>query len=214
VKAFDRDGDDAVAFLDTEERLVIARIVADVGMLLGNEDFGELHPVEDTDEDALFRHLAGLEKSLATPDDPAVLRLLPPASKDTEIAQEFRNLTEHGLREDKTQRLREVWTALSQEQEEWRVPLEHATATAAALTDVRLVLATRLGLETDEDAERLHTEIALAGHAVDTDAAEDLGVDPQRAWLGMVYQALTWLQDSLVTAAMGEPVVYEEGSAG
>jgi hypothetical protein len=80
---------------------------------------------------------------------------------------------------------------------------EDALATASALTDVRLVLASRLALETDDDAERLHSEIALATHALATDADRELDIDPERVWLGMLYQALTWLQDSLIEFLMG-----------
>ena len=76
------------------------------------------------------------------------------------------------------------------------MPGTRRCATAAALTDVRLVLASRLGLHTDEDAERLHAEIELATHALETDDDGSLPVDPERVWLGMLYQALTWLQES------------------
>ncbi|MFV0286057.1 MAG: DUF2017 family protein, partial [Demequina sp.] len=106
------------------------------------------------------------------------------------------------LRSLKVARLRTMWEQLSDEGDEWQVRLDEALATASALTDVRLVLAARLRLETDEDAERLHAEIDLASHAMDTDAHEDLGVDPERVWLGMLYQALTWLQESLLQCLM------------
>ena len=77
-------------------------------------------------------------------------------------------------------------------------PADEALATAAALTDVRLVLASRLGLVTDDDADRLHHEIDLASHALESDDEHALPVDHERVWLGMLYQALTWLQESLV----------------
>ncbi len=193
-----RDGI-AVAELDSDERKVVARIVADVGLLLGDEVFGmDTSTSHGDDEEYIFRHLRGLEESLAAPDDPAILRLLPNASDDREVSDEFRRLTEPDLRTLKVDRLRRVWEQLSEEGPEWSVALEQVLPTAAALTDVRLVIASRLGLDTDEDAERLHAEIELAAHAMETDADEQLGVDPERVWLGMLYRALTWLQDSLV----------------
>jgi hypothetical protein len=206
VKGFtERDGV-AVAELDADERAVVARIVADVGLLLGGEPFGmtaEPERPERDEADDIFAHLAGLEESLAEPDDPAIMRLLPNAAPtDREVASEFRRLTESDLRLTKVTRLRAMWVQLSEDGPEWEVPAEEAMATASALTDIRLVLAARLSLNTDEDADRLHTEIELAEHALDTSAEDDLMVDPERVWLGMLYQALTWLQETLVAFVM------------
>lgn len=209
MRAFQVAGSLAVAELDDEERTVIARIVADVGELLGGEKFatrdGE-DPGRDGlrgEADDLFRSLAGLDDAPVEPSDPAVRRILPTASRDdSDVAAEFRRLTESDLRATKVQRLRTMWEQLNDAYPEWEVSLDEAMATAAALTDVRLALAARLRLETDEDAERLHEEIELAAHAVDTDAADELGVDAERIWLGMLYQALTWLQESLLQCLM------------
>ena len=203
MRAFARRGELAVASLDSEERTVVARIVADVGLLLGGDVFGlERDRLPEPADDDILRHLRDFEEALAAPDDPAVLRLLPSASDDREVADEFRRLTEPDLRDLKVRRLRKVWEQLSEEGEEWVVPLDAAMDVAGALTDVRLVIASRLGVETDDDAERLSTEIELAAHAVETDADAQLGVDPERLWLGMLYGALAWRQDSLVVALM------------
>ena len=145
--------------------------------------------------------------ALSDPEDPAVLRVLPNAAPtDREVADEFRRLTEPELRATKVDRLRVIWQALSEEGDLWEVPAEDAMATAAALTDVRLVLASRLGVVTDEDADSLHHEIELAEHAMATGAAGDLSIDPERVWLGMLYQALTWLQESLMNYVMRDDV--------
>lgn len=202
MRGFEARGTEAVAELDDEERLVVARIVADVAGLLGAEPFGLDHddyPAAASDIDDPFEHLRGLEESIREPSDPAILRLLPNAAPtDREAAAEFRRLTDGELRSTKIRRLRRIWEDLSTGGDEWVVPADAALATAAALTDVRLVLASRLGLATDEDADRLHQEIDLASHALETDDDGTLPVDPERVWLGMLYQALTWLQESLV----------------
>jgi hypothetical protein len=207
VKGFTADGDAAVAVLDDEERLVVARIVADVALLLGADAFGEgheTHPAQASDIDDPFEHLRGLEESIREPSDPAILRLLPNAAPaDREVADEFRRLTDGELRATKIRRLRRIWDQLSDDGDDWIVAHEEALPTAAALTDVRLVLASRLGLHTDDDADRLHHEIDLASHALETDDEGALPVDHERVWLGMLYQALTWLQETLVEYVAG-----------
>lgn len=206
MRGFEARDTVAVAELDEEERMVVARIVADVGLLLGGETFGLYPHVEPDRLDAtqeMMRALQGLEDSLAEPDDPAVLRLLPNAAPtDREVADEFRRLTDTDLRDLKVARLRTMWEQLSEDGPEWVVSREEAMPTASALTDVRLVLASRLAVNTDEDAERLHSEIELAAHALETGADRELDVDPERMWLGMLYQALTWLQESLIAFLM------------
>jgi len=199
--------DAAVAELDAEERAVIARVVADVGLLLGGEPFAMEDESPEDDEDPVFRYLRGLETALSDPDDPAVLRVLPNASPDDrEVADEFRRFTEPELRALKVDRLRTIWRALSDDGPEWIVPAEEALNTAAALTDIRLVLASRLGLETDDDAAGLHADIDRAHDAHTGAYAASAAENPERVWLGMLYEALTWLQESLMSYVMRDDV--------
>ncbi|WNM25221.1 DUF2017 family protein [Demequina capsici] len=200
MRGFERQGDTVVAVLDEEERTVIARIIADVGLLLGDVRFGAQDDEDDDepdDEKALFDGLADLGGVRTQPVDPAVLRLLPDASPaDAEVSAEFRRLTEGDLRALKLDRLRRMWDQLGADGDAWVLKVDEAMPTAAAFTDVRLVLATRLGLDTDEDVDRLHQEIDEGVRALDED--EDAPVDHERVWLGMLYQALSWLQETLV----------------
>lgn len=207
MRGFEPRGEVAVAELDAEERAVVARVIADVGLLLDGESFGTERARVDDAEEELFRYLRGFESALSDPEDPAVLRVLPNAAPtDREVADEFRRLTEPELRATKVDRLRVMWQALSEDGPEWEVPAHEAMSTAAALTDVRLVLAARLGIDTDEDASALHRELELAEHALATGAGSELSVNPERVWLGMLYQALTWLQESLMTFVMRDDV--------
>jgi Domain of unknown function (DUF2017) len=139
------------------------------------------------DEAAL---LAQLESDLAVspPADPAVARLLPDASReDPALAQSFRRLTEHELREHKRTALELAASALRRP---GSVVLDDSEAQALlkGLTDVRLVLAERLGIQTDEDGEFLHA--AIAAGAGDGDEAWS-----QAAGL---YDVVTFLQEDLV----------------
>ncbi|MGZ4613147.1 MAG: DUF2017 family protein [Kineosporiaceae bacterium] len=141
----------------------------------------------EPDEAAL---LARLEADLIPPRpaDPAVARLLPDASRDDpELAESFRRLTEPDLRERKRGALERAAAALRRPTP---VVLDDSEAQALlkGLTDVRLVLAERLGIQTDEDAEFLHA--AIAAGAGDGDAAWS-----QAAGL---YDVVTFLQEDLV----------------
>lgn len=87
------------------------------------------------------------------PEDPALARLLPSGSRDDpEAAAEYRRLTEPGLRARKIAGLDRCVRALRAGTPP-RIPLtdEEAVALTVALTDARLVLGERLGLDADDD---------------------------------------------------------------
>ncbi len=232
MRAFRPVGRFYVAGLDRTEREVFATVVADVAELLGAERFTQ-RTFDDLDVAPPLVRMS--MESVAPPEDPAVRRLLPDASRDDEaVAAEFRRLTDAGLRSTKIERLRDVWTALTGPQEpvpgagiddddDFAVPRDRAQALAAGLTDVRLVLADRLGLETEDDADRLYEALEAQASAYDDadDAdyvdAEDDADDPDddrpareivaqevRAYLGSVYAALTWLQESLMAVLLAD----------
>lgn len=86
------------------------------------------------------------------PTDRAVARLFPSAYADAEAAAEFRRLTDGELRAGKRNdatRLRDTVDASTLE-------LETAESWLRAINDARLIFASRLGIETDDDAERLY----------------------------------------------------------
>jgi uncharacterized protein (DUF885 family) len=126
--------------------------------------------------------------------DPALDRLFPTGNReDEEEAAEFRRFTEQGLRSRKHANLMTtVRTLEAAVEDRWRLSRGQAPSVMIALTDVRLVMGERLGLRTDEDAERLEEQL------------EDLDpLDPVVFALS-VYDFLTWLQESLTRALMGE----------
>nr|WP_246125527.1 DUF2017 domain-containing protein [Cellulomonas xylanilytica] len=188
------------ARLDTDERDVIAALVADVAELLGagRLESRDPHAVAVGDGSPRMRI-----EPLPPPSDPAVRRLLPDASRDDpQVAEEFRRLTEDDLRAGKIARLTKLWGALTTPVEGWRadafvVAPQDAQDHAAAITDLRLVLAERLGIRTDEQAERLYD--TLLDSPQDDVAEVDEVLDPAaRRYLVAVYGALSWLQESLV----------------
>jgi len=179
--------------LHAQERALLARLLDDVEGLLADDAVergaapGEqADPQQPSDLDVL----AGLEASLSTPPptDPAVARLLPIGNRDDpDLAAGYRRLTEDGLRERKRAGLERASAALTRPDPVVLDPAE-TQALLKGMTDVRLVLAERLGLRTDADAEQLHADLARV---------DDL-VDPRMA-AAALYDALTWWQEALIS---------------
>jgi hypothetical protein len=212
MRAFRRRRGMYVARLDDDERGVIAALVADVAELLGAGRIDE-EPVASGDGSPRLQ----LEP-VAPPSDPAVRRLLPDASRDDpEVSAEFRRLTEDDLRAGKVARLSRLWTALTTPAEGHRadafaIDPEDAKDVAAALTDLRLVLAERLDIRTDDQAERLYDQL-LTSPTTDLDDTSTDQLDPAtRRYLVAVYGALSWLQESLVEALLTD--LRASGSSG
>ncbi|GCE76029.1 DUF2017 domain-containing protein [Cellulomonas biazotea] len=199
-----------VARLDATEREVVAALVADVAELLGADRFddaprpgGQGEPAGASTAPTAPVPTGPAAPVLRTedvppPEDPAVRRLLPDASRDDPaVAAEFRRLTEDDLRAGKVARLRVLWGLLTapgggRRHDGLSVSPAQAPDVAAALTDLRLVLAERLDVRTDEDAERLYDVLG------DDDApGRGPGTDVRR-YLVALYGALSWLQESLV----------------
>ncbi|HEY0260609.1 MAG TPA: DUF2017 family protein [Lacisediminihabitans sp.] len=129
----------------------------------------------------LARQVAGLVESRSGRLDPALLRLLPDAyPEDPEASAEFRRFTDDDLASRKIVNAGILAGSLAEAaaaSAPTRVRLDEETAQAwmRALTDIRLTLAARLGIEHDEDE----------------------GDDPA---LRLVYDWLGFVQGSLVDA--------------
>lgn len=141
---------------------------------------------------ALVEDLAGLLKPRAADDplglgllrdvtisaDPILARLLPDAYGDDEAASdEFRRLTEHGLRTHKSQALMAMATDLRESPGSVTLDAERAHAWLSGLNDLRLALGTRMGLGLD---------------------MPDMP-EPSAA-VAVLYDWLTWVQDGLIVA--------------
>ncbi|WP_167041760.1 DUF2017 domain-containing protein [Salinibacterium sp. ZJ454] len=136
-------------------------------------------------ETAILRDLARQVGELvesADHRDPALARLLPDAYRDDPAAAaEFRRLTAADLTARKAAGIRLIGAMLS-DSDSGRVVVTDPQALdwMRALTDIRLVIASRLGIEEDGDEGR-------------TDSDEDLFLRNAFDWLGFV-------QDSIVQA--------------
>lgn len=155
-------------------------IVAGLG-----SDFGSIPPTQDAGD--LGGRGFGAEER-----DPALDRLFPAANRtDASAAREFRRLTEDSLRARKLAGLSTAIEALSAATDD-RVELSETKAMPflVALTDLRLVLGDRLGLREDADAERLQA------------LAEEVNPQDPAAYAIVIYDFLTWLQETLATSML------------
>jgi len=194
ARAFQREGDRYVALLDEPERFMVGGLMQQTRTLLSPD-------VEPTG-DAFADLVASMGVSVATRDqdpvpsddrDPALDRLLPDAHRgDDRVAAEFRRLTEEGLRQRKSANLDVAMERLTVAQDD-RVELDgqQAAAFVTALTDVRLLLGERMGMRTEEDADRLYAAMEVID--------DDDPIGYAMAW----YDFLTWLQETLAHALMG-----------
>lgn len=93
--------------------------------------------------------------------DPAFSRLLPDAyPEDADASAEFRRFTSDEIVQRKIENARAVIASLARADPRGRVPLDEAAAQSwlRTLTDLRLVLASRLGIEQDGDEGRMDDE--------------------------------------------------------
>ena len=130
--------------------------------------------------------LLASEPGAARPTDPALLRLLPDVVADPAEAADLRRLSHDDVRRTKADHLRTLRRVALAAEPDVAVTAADAPGLTQALSHVRLVLAERLGIVTDEDSAALDHEIA-------TGAA-----DRDRTYLGTVWQMLGALQGAVV----------------
>lgn len=172
-----------VVRLDEAERAMLRDLLQQLRELV-RPDGG----ADGADSDPLAQ-LVGIDPAASTPTDPVLLRLFPDGYDDDEpeAAAEFRRFTERGLREGKLANAERVLSMLQGAED--KVVLERADIPPwlGALNDVRLAIGTRL--EVSEDPRD--------GPPEGSDEAGAVGY--------YIYDWLTFLQETLVRAAMGLP---------
>ncbi len=184
AKAFKYGRKGITGQLEQAERELLRNLFADIVDML--------EPASPAHTDPLAA-LIGLDMDVSVPTDPALKRLLPDVVTDVDeksagAALEFRQLTERSLRETKIGALRAA--ALDLDSDKLVLSGEQAKYWAMALNDVRLVLAERLSIRGEEDAERIH-------QLQDWSQADDVD-----SYLALVYNFVSWLQEALVQAML------------
>lgn len=149
-------------------------------------------PSAPLDALAEMLHLPGPVES---PTDPALRRLFPDAYQgDPSAAAEFRRYTQETLCAGKRADLGVVRRTLDEIEATGEAPVggEQLDAWLRTLTDARLVLGVRLGIEREDDVERLEEELA-----------ERPTISPRAAAFGL-FNWLGLLLEELVEAASGQ----------
>jgi hypothetical protein len=176
------------ATFDPAEANVIANLAGQVIELLRDRNGAQV-----TDTDPLVSEL-GLGGPSQPPEDPVLQRLLPDAYRDDpEDSAEFRRFTESALTSAKVANAETVLSTLEAggldlaDESETPVEIElgpdEVQAWLRSLTDIRLSLAVRLGIETEEDHMLL-----------------EKSPDQARVAMGELYDWLGYVQESLVQA--------------
>ncbi|WP_020573998.1 DUF2017 domain-containing protein [Actinopolymorpha alba] len=165
-----------------EEARVIQGLIGELVELIRDDVPAPSAPPEDTLA-ALVGHLGSTEP----PEDEVLARLFPNAYHgDEDAAGEFRRFTEHGLRDGKVKSAETVLESLGDPAYSDQVTVslnpDECQAWLRTLTDLRLALGTRLGVEQDDE-----------------DLWTRLPADDRRRQVYGVYVWLGWLQESLVT---------------
>jgi hypothetical protein len=180
AKAFKNGLKGITGYLEPAERDLLRGLVDDV--------ISMLEPEERENQDPLAA-LIGLDMEVTEPKDRALQRLLPNVMRGDDAGSlEFRQLTERSLREGKIGVLRAL--ALGLDKDDVVLTADEARYWSMGLNDVRLVLAERLDIRDEADADHIHL-------MQDWSQAEDV-----ESYLALVYNFTTWLQESLVQAML------------
>ncbi len=184
-----RRGGGAVATFTGFEADLLRSLASQLVELLRNEVAA---PTGSTDP---LEQLLDFSGPTTEPDDPVLARLFPTAyPDDVEAAGEFRRFTEGGLRDSKARSAALIIDTLEQAglpdeltedglHIDVELPREDATAWMRSFTDVRLALATRLGVEEGDE-----------------DFWMSLDDEDPRTHVHDIYEWVGYLQETLVAA--------------
>ena len=223
MRAFRRVPEGLACGLDDWERELLARLALEVRALLQADappvkGAGEPEtssssrpdPVRPGESERDREVLEALDFDLDPPTNhvhagrpdaaPVIAVLLPHASEDPITSMEVSSLTRARLRGDKVDRLARMAAELrapSGPEGTVLVAPGQESDWLGASNDIRLVLAQRLGIESAQDAESVHA-------AAFQDAPEE--ETSREQWYrgtALVYDMVTWWQESLVSALFG-----------
>ena len=150
------DGILVVAFSAVE-----SDIIADLAAQIA----GMLAPLASSDDADPLYDLVGIGGNTSIDPDPAIARLLPDAyGDDAAASSDFRTLTERSLATRKVANARVVIASLERDGGRLELNAAEAQSWLRTLSDIRLTIAARLGIETDGDEGATDSDAAVALH--------------------------------------------------
>lgn len=185
---FDRAGDDLFAELDDFEVSLIESLVGQIVDLIGGAT--QVAPAPGASEDPFSMWAQEFSSPTLDRKDPVIARLFPDAYDDELEAAEHRRYSQEGLRRGRVDAASVVLADLRATlhgEKNLVIPDDHVDAWLKTLNSVRIALAVRLGIESEED----HAEL------------ERLGVRDPRAQLVALYDWMGAFLESLLEAAHG-----------
>lgn len=170
------------------ERTMLRRLLDELSEMLDSDNVADSEELDPLARELGLVDLAGGE--VAPPTDPILLRLLPDGYPgDMAASAEFRRFTDGSLRAGKMRDADTVRAGLDRGDAHDRGKIvltePEAAAWARAINDVRLALGVRLDLTSDEYPD-----------------PSSMDEDDPHVVPAVLYDFLTWWQDSLVKAMM------------
>ena len=188
--AFQRVGDRLTTQLEPVEQMLLGQLIDELSDVLRRPEDADSPAIDPLAKELGLEGLTG--GAPEPPDNPVARRLLPDGYLDDPIAAtEFRRYTDDSLRASKLADAEVMKAGLEAAADDpngqIEIELVEADHWVRAMNDLRLALGVELGITNESQGQPDPSQL-----------------DEQMSGRAMLYDFLTWWQDGLVIALMGE----------
>lgn len=188
--AFQRVGDRLETQLEPVEQMLLGQLIDELSDVLRRPEDADSPAIDPLAKELGLEGLTGVAPE--PPDNPVAKRLLPDGYLDDPIAAtEFRRYTDDSLRASKLADAEVMKAGLEAAADDpngqIEIELVEADHWVRAMNDLRLALGVELGITNESQGQPDPSQL-----------------DEQMSGRAMLYDFLTWWQDGLVIALMGE----------
>lgn len=188
--AFQRVGDRLTTQLEPVEQMLLGQLIDELSDVLRRPEDADSPAIDPLAKELGLEGLTGVAPE--PPDNPVAKRLLPDGYLDDPIAAtEFRRYTDDSLRASKLADAEVMKAGLEAAADDpngqIEIELVEADHWVRAMNDLRLALGVELGITNELQGQPDPSQL-----------------DEQMSGRAMLYDFLTWWQDGLVIALMGE----------
>ncbi len=188
--AFQRVGDRLTTQLEPVEQMLLGQLIDELSDVLRRPEDADSPAIDPLAKELGLEGLTGVAPE--PPDNPVAKRLLPDGYLDDPIAAtEFRRYTDDSLRASKLADAEVMKAGLEAAADDpngqIEIELVEADHWVRAMNDLRLALGVELGITNESQGQPDPSQL-----------------DEQMSGRAMLYDFLTWWQDGLVIALMGE----------